>query len=480
MVQTITNILQNKITSPRNLSILLFTFFLFPFIIFAYKIPIDIDTLSTKRDSIHKFNVEKKSSIFYDSLKARAYRNKWMKKLYDLTFDSTRIEKQPEVSFLEKCEKQYRKYEGKIIKHIEIKREKVFTNPDISGSKSIINIKKFLNKYHVITREKTIQNNLLFQQGEKVNPYVFAENEQLLIELPYFQKVNFDIREVAEDSVSVTVITQDAFSLGIGVSFPNLHSSRTRLYNENILGLGQKLETTFLLDTKAEDFCEFVEGMYKVYNIKGSFFSGKIFYDKNDKKEIYDFSFKRDLLPPKVKTTGGVQFGKCKRFPIKSDSVIIKPKSVNSYFNFGFGIPRLLFPKAKWKNSDYISYMASLAQKKFLERPSVSSDSNRFYHDRTIILASVSLFKNNYYKSNLIYNFERIEYIPYGYLVETMVGPDFDEFYNRLYLGLRLAKGDYLKDLDIILERWSWDVFSVNTKKSMKVLLIPKYLIIRN
>lgn len=419
----------------------------YPFELSAQKIHNGMDVFSAEQDSFSVQSSIQKSNSFYDSLRSNAYKWKWTKKLYDITFDSTKVKKKSPVFFMEKWEKQYRKYAGKVIRRIKISEKNVFGIIGKTKSKSLINLKKHLNKHHINTKREIIRRNLLFRTGDQFDPYVFAENERLFFELPYIQNVTFDIIDICTDSVDVEVITQDAFSLGAAVSFPNYHSVQSRIYNENILGLGQNISGSLLFDTEAENICEFVGGQYEVFNIKGSFATGKILYSKDQNTELYDFSVQRNFFSTRIKTTEGFEFGRIERFAEISDSLTITHRSVNNFMTIGFGIPKLLNSDKDRNSHKYLNYMASLSNKDFSIRPDVSADSNRFYHNSTIVLFSLGMFKNDYYKTSLIYNFGRVEYIPYGYLIAIMAGPDFNEFCNRIYVGTRFAGGKYIKDI---------------------------------
>ena len=71
------------------------------------------------------------------------------------------------------------------------------------------------NKLHRKTREGNIRNNLFFKEGDKISPYLLADNERHLREQIYLQDARISLTAVGfKDSVDVYVYTKDVFSIG--------------------------------------------------------------------------------------------------------------------------------------------------------------------------------------------------------------------------------------------------------------------------
>ena len=105
------------------------------------------------------------------------------------------------------------------------------------------------NALHSDTREKTIRQHIFFKQYQPLNPYELADNERFIRDKDFIM----DCRIVATpiegtDSVDVTVLTRDVFSLGItlGGTFPT--SPEIGIYDANIQGKAQRLQFTALID----------------------------------------------------------------------------------------------------------------------------------------------------------------------------------------------------------------------------------------
>jgi hypothetical protein len=60
---------------------------------------------------------------------------------------------------------------------------------------------------------------------------------------------------------------------------------------------------------------------------------------------------------------------------------------------------------------------------------------------------SLGISRQGFYKSNLVYGFGRTEDIPYGSALSVTGGIDFDEYYNRPYMGISYSHGSHLRNI---------------------------------
>ena len=407
------------------------------------------------QDSTNNQVSNKDSKNFYGSLKSKAYKNWWTKEIYDLVFiapEDMEVGKYIE----EKDEEPYIKYQGKVIRSIHTNQINIFdTTMNVTHKIFSDKLKFFIDKVHIDTKAKVIRYNLLFEKGEVIDPSIFGDNERIIRELPFIKEVEFEIIEdsTATDSVDVLIITQDMIPIGLGFSIKNLHSGSLNMYNNNIFGLGQEIGSTISLDTKSHPKFQYIEGIYKIYNINGSFISGEFNYHDDDRIESYIISAKRNFIPPKIKLAGGFRLGRIRNFELVKDSTLLEPYSVFNHIGFGLGTGFPLSKEKRLERHIYTVPIVSVNTKKYIERPEVTATSNRVYHNETLILGGINLIKSDYYKSNWIYNFGQIEYIPYGYLFELVLGPNFHEFYNRLYTSVKFSKANYKRNFGYLYNK---------------------------
>jgi len=75
------------------------------------------------------------------------------------------------------------------------------------------------------------------------------------------------------------------------------------------------------------------------------------------------------------------------------------------------------------------------------KKPEIQPDTYYSLQRYQIYLGSVAFSKQKYYKTNLIYGYGRTEDIPYGFLIRTTAGREFNEFKNRTYIGTDISAG---------------------------------------
>src|SRR6478735_166700 len=99
-------------------------------------------------------------------------------------------------------------YSGKSIRFIEIMslgfERNIYDTSRVKNTFSIV----VANAFHKNTRDKIIVHNLFFREGNKLNPYLLADNERHLRDLAYIQDARILVTGVpgSTDSVDVIVI----------------------------------------------------------------------------------------------------------------------------------------------------------------------------------------------------------------------------------------------------------------------------------
>ena len=188
-----------------------------------------------------------KSKGFYDYLKLKASKYKWTNELYSWLFTNA-----PVRSYLTKTDKSehgFIQHTGKIIRNVRILELDVF-DPMIRDT-SVIDtswINKTLNKIHINTKEKYIRNNLIFKNGDKVNPYVLSDNERIIRNLPYIEDAKIILIPVSDETVDILLITKDKFSLGFDLQFSDINLGKLEIFDKNIMGFGHELKTNLFFN----------------------------------------------------------------------------------------------------------------------------------------------------------------------------------------------------------------------------------------
>jgi hypothetical protein len=204
-----------------------------------------------------QFIIEKevytKSTSFYDSLQSKASQRTWSRLLHEaLIVESARIAEKKEQ---QKSEDDYLVNKGKIIRNIKLIATDIF-GPTVLDTTvtSTTWIGSTLNRLHFYTNEKIIRNNLLFEEGDEIDPQTMADNERILRRLKFIYDARIQVIPVSEDQVDVYVITKDLYSFGFNMDFEGIDPRVIEVYERNLFGIGHELHGNLYFDYKPDPF----------------------------------------------------------------------------------------------------------------------------------------------------------------------------------------------------------------------------------
>ncbi len=391
----------------------------------------------------------REASAFYDSLKSAASSNVFTATLYNALFPGpdtigTDLQK---VKLPSKADSDFQPYQGKLIRRIVIKRFEVF-GPTLANPKGEPEtwLGRLGNTLQVNTHVDVIRKNLLFKEGDNVEPLRLAENAQILRALPYFAELNLVVAPVfgSDDLVDVFVMAKDVFAYGFELGIVNASIYDVSLFNNNFLGRGNKVNFTFRANTAESPFMLVNNLNYSIGNIKGTFFNAAINYLHTNYLHSTALKFERDFYATNARYAGGIALANT----IETKGVFypsyVQNQIIYNTQRLWLGKPIPLLPSSIFKQ---LVVSASLDNKQFMQRPYTTASLNSLYYNSSQKLLSISLSSNAYYNSNYVYRFGATEDIPYGSLLELTLGPESYEYYNRFYYGLRFAKARYFNGL---------------------------------
>jgi hypothetical protein len=247
------------------------------------------------------------------------------------------------------------------------------------------------------------------------------------------------------DKADVIVITQDLWSKGYNVDFKSINAGEVRLYDNNIFGIGHRLQADLMYDYFTQENFGF-QTAYSLNNLLGSFINARFFYLDAFDDHSFGLQFSRDFYSYKTKWVGGITAYKRERITNirKEDTVLIDVPLdyVEHDLWLGYGIP-LGNSGEDFRGRNRLVLSARYNRNRFMEGPEVSERYNYKYHDNHLFLANVSFSRQNFYKTALIYGFGQTEDIPVGDLFGYTFGWEADEFFRRFYSGINLKHGNY-------------------------------------
>ena len=136
-------------------------------------------------------------------------------------------------------------YAGAPINRITIHRNNVF---NLDDQKENYGLYRLVNQLHIVTREPTVRNQLLFKQGDPFDPRLIQETERILRDNKYFYDASLTAKPTGDGSVDIDVTTRDVWTLMPEIRLTRKGGeNRTVLGIEeaNLLGYGQRVVFTY-------------------------------------------------------------------------------------------------------------------------------------------------------------------------------------------------------------------------------------------
>ncbi len=253
-----------------------------------------------------------RSKSFYDSVYKKLSRKKFSQFLYELAFVPPKSQPLPGNSNEVKSEGPFEKYRGKVIRHIWIKTLAPFGTSTIDTlATARTSAGKALNAAHMKTQPWVIRKNLFIKEGQKVDPFLLADNERNIREMSYINSVKTYVVPVgsSSDSVDITIVTNDVWSIGFDIISAKTNKVAFRVYDGNFLGLADRVALGFSFRTRQQPFCFINGASYTYNNIAGTFLNTEVSYAQDDiGNQITGITFNRNFYSINTKWAFGGGF----------------------------------------------------------------------------------------------------------------------------------------------------------------------------
>ena len=397
---------------------------------------------------------QKRTELFYEQLKSRFYRNNFTKRLYDLVFTTpSRGPKRSTKS--EEAMEYFQQFEGKVIQQVTIKKLPIF-GPSVNDTTRRPSnwLLRTGNALHFQTRDWVIRKNILFSEGEVVDPDVLYDNERLLRSLSYIRDARIHIVPVpgSPDEVAIEIVTQDVFPLSFDAGRGPLSSYFLAVQNNNIFGIGHRLTSEALYRSDGTPALGY-EGTYMVENVKGSFINASVTGAYSDFRRGVGFSLQRPFFTPDIRWAGGLDLQRVEQLnvvlhrDIVQDTLVWYASDVLDTW-LGHSIPlNLGKPHPKGRESIVLAARASRIHN--YEVPGGELAGSDFFINRKFVLGSVGWVRRDYRRDAYIYGFGRTEDVPLGALLNLTIGAE-EELESRYYTQFNAAWGGYSDDVGYV------------------------------
>jgi hypothetical protein len=368
----------------------------------------------------------------------------------------TSIPVEPGVS---RTDKKFEGYDGKIIRYIIVQTSEFGFAVSDTTNKLKNTLRSLSNAFHHKTRDYVIRNNLFFSEHEKLLPFVLADNERHLRDLPFIRDASIRVLPVrgSKDSVDVIVFSKDV--LTIGGSF-RMHSSESvsfAIKEENLFGNGDRIVVQSLFDINRRQ--KFGYGFeYVRRNIAGSFIDGtfgftnvaKTYNQGKREEQIAYFRLIKPLVSRNTKWTYGseLEWHRTQNF-YNVDSIY--KYDLKYTYNIVDAWSTFNIDAAKLDNTIDKARIRKLlglrvVQQNFIDKPLRYTNQYSYsYADFKAVLASIFIFRQIFYKTQFIYGFGRNEDVPEGMEASFTSGWTKKSGRVRPYAGVNFQRYHFTK-----------------------------------
>jgi hypothetical protein len=293
-----------------------------------------------------------------------------------------------------------------------------------------------LNALHTNSGDWVIKNNLLFKEGEMINPYMLADNERHLREQAFIQDAIIKVIPVAGDSAvaDIEIITKDVFSIGGSVNIASTSRMGFEYKQENLRGTGSRFIISTFFDKDRKPAIGLGSELL-IRNIRGSFINGNIGYKNfntafnsgRNEEQIFFVRLDKPLVTAYMNWVGGLDLTLNRTM-----NAYLKDSLYNNEFNYNFqladawfgwnlGRKKVLASNLLERKRQFVTIRAFY--KHFSQYPQKLKDSFDYrYADVNGILSSWNFFEQNFYRANFIYGFGRNEDVPQGFNISFTTG----------------------------------------------------------
>lgn len=392
---------------------------------------------------------ENDSIKIYQKIEEFSQKRKFTRMLHDLVFIPTERKNTSRIQFREN--RSYRLYHGKIIRNI------IIENLDPFGFSVYDTVSKPRNwsettgnKIHIRSAKSTIRDLLLIEEDARLDTLLLRESERLLRSQPYIRSAlitaAFPEGRDKGDSIDITVRVKDSWSLlPEGAFSPN--RNMLGIKELNFIGTGHELGFRFI--RQFEEGENAYDARYIIPNFKNTFIRSTVHYRRNLDDSYYKgVNLERIFYSPFTTWAGGVYVDQ----QYRKDSVpnIVFPVSyIGHKYNTYDAWAGLSFPLFEGLSEDdrttNLITSARMLRVDYREKPPEEIDDADFFSSETFYMGSIGIASRQFVKDQYIFDYGFIEDVPVGTVYGLTTGYQRKNERSRLYLGGRIAFGNYLK-----------------------------------
>ncbi len=385
---------------------------------------------------------EKKDSLYY-KIEEFSDQRKVTKFIHRLIFrreaDSASVKSRTEKMLQETYNKKY-------IRKIRVETIDPFGYGSKDNKEKLKWYDWLIDHLHSNTKTSTVNNYLLFKEGEEYNAQKLYESERLLRTMPFINRVNISVSDStsSKDSIDVVVKVLDSWSLKPRVSYSGSKIG-LGVTEENVLGLGHTLDFLYRNDSKEKQ--NYLLGSYTAYNLFGSYINAQVLGERDFfRNERINFNVRRDFFSPLTRWAGGFTFEYFMRnvlLPIETDTTYpeVQIKVFSQDLWGGYQIPISSDPSEKVSSN--ISVVGRFQNYQYKDSP--ESDQYKYFSSYNSFLMSIGFIHRNFSVQKNIFQYDLPEDIAYGNSVNFTAGGLSRSNDVKPYVGISGSYGQFTK-----------------------------------
>jgi hypothetical protein len=352
------------------------------------------------------------------------------------------------------------KHNYKIVRNIHFKRLNSFgysINDTTRVPRSFM--EKAGNSVHTRTQKGQVRSMLLFRRGEALEPLALTESERLLRRTRYILDARVLVNEQTStaDSVDLVVVTKDIFSISGSAAFnTGSGAGRIGLNDINFLGLGHQFRNVYQFGLDSLQRSWTYSGSYSIDNIYNTFISGQVIYRNEIHAQHRGINLYRDFYTINTKHAGALSVNWYSH-PILYQTAEDNIQRMNLNFlrqDYWFG--RAFKPKSYDLGYESRSRIITAGR---IVTTNYENSPNTDYQNSTLYLAGIGYSFRKYYRDQYLFGFGRTEDIPVGSLISLSAGYEAGAFYNRRFVGAKVAFARYRTDFGYLYIDAQYDSF---------------------
>jgi hypothetical protein len=365
-------------------------------------------------------------------------------------------------------------FKGKRIHTIRIEIIYPFGTDLDNMSKSKLNrFQAFANKVQFKTKPWVIQNELLFAEGDALDPNALADTERNLWVKNVYKDIKFDIQETDDGQVDIVVYVRDRWNWSLSSDIDFRHFTTGPEFN-NMFGFPQAFSVAVSLNYRLDNLYT-INAFYRYSNIVATHIDATITSRFDNLKRGAELTVSRAFFSGQAQWGGRVIlnfYDEREIITSPGGAAVVAPNKVN-YQDFWiaktFQLPGVLgdrHPQFK------LIAASRLVRNAYTMRPYLrNADHTISFLNQTYILGAVGFAQWDYYVDHNVYTLVRAEYFPKGLSAAVIGGfQDDEELHRRLYIGAAVQYGYYFPRAGYLISQFKYGGFSVD-KRYEQVLI---------